>query len=315
MGWFLRRPLRLFAAIVVIGAVGIGVAMTALGGTSTPLYSATPLTSAQFAQLNQNACTSALRQLKAATARKPKNFTHAAESVARISSTLNALNLNLDGRVPPPSEVASFKSFLGRLQVAVRAVNHLNRLTGAEQWRSAALLVRSLGWRDALKQLGSSARPGHLRCDGARSPAAILTAVAAGTSAASSYFAKPLTRAQFIRTIERGCESVRGGLEAVTAERPANLEEAAQKVHALTVLLDGYLQRLRGLTPPPSVAVGFQRVLRLGERVDRAMHSLDQLGTLGEWRRAIRLVNSRWWTELGEQLGRTPDSAADIQCG
>jgi hypothetical protein len=318
MGWFLRRPLGLFAAIVVIGVALIALGMKAFGGTSSaPLYSATPLSPAQFSHLGQNACVSLQRQLKAATGRGPGNLTDAARSVRTVASTLDRLNLELDARIPPASEVIPFRRLLGNIRAADRALHSLDRLTGSGQWQRATLLVRSRGWQDIGKQLGPSARLGHTRCRAHRTQA-ILTAirvrVARGTSAASYYFAKPLSPAHFVHAVERICVSFRGRLENVTAERPTNVTEAAQVVDNLTTLFDSFVTEIRGLTPPPPVAVSYRRVLGQIQTADRAAHSVDQLEKLGQWQRAARLVRSRWWKNIWSQFG-PPVAPADIRCG
>jgi len=318
MSWFLRRPLGLFAAIVVIGVVLIALGMKAFGGTSAaPLYSATPLSPARFAHLGENACVSLQRQLEEATGREPRNLTDAAGSVRRVASILDRLNLELDARVPPASEVVPFRRLLGNIQAADRAVHSLDRLTGSGQWQSATLLVRSRGWQDIGKHFGASARLGHIRCRARRTQAmltAIRVRVARGTSAVSYYFAKPLSPAQFGHAVERICVSFRGRLENVTAEKPTNVTEAAQLVDNVTTLLDSFVSEIRDLTPPPPVAVSYRRVLGQIQTADRAAHSVDQLEKLGQWQRAARLVRSRWWKNIWSQFGPSVPPA-DIRCG
>ena len=207
MGWFLRRPLGLFAAVVVIGVIVIAVGMKELGGTSAG-YAATPLSSEQFAQLNEHACISLRRQLKAVTRRKPRTFTGAARSVRRTAAILAGLNMELDGKIPPPSEVARFRQLLRNIQTADRAMQQLDRLTGSRQWGRATVLVRSRSWRE-MRNLRQSATAENLRCGRARRTNAILTAVAmrasGGAAAASYYFAKPLSPAQFVGKLQHMC--------------------------------------------------------------------------------------------------------------
>jgi hypothetical protein len=94
----------LFVAIVVIGAIVIAVGMREFGGTSAG-YAATPLSSEQFAQLNEHACISLRRQLNAVTRLKPRSFTGAARSVRRTAAILASLNMELDG-----ADSAAFRS-------------------------------------------------------------------------------------------------------------------------------------------------------------------------------------------------------------
>ena len=319
MGWLLRRPLGVFAVVVVVGVVAIALGMKAFAGSSGDSgYSATPLSQAQFARLGQNACVSLGRQLKAATGRKPRNLAAARRSVRRVASILDGVNMELDGRVPPASEVAPFRRFLAHLQSADRAMHRLDRLIETGQLHSAALLVRSRWWHDIGKRLAPSPRPGHAGCSRARHPGAILIAVGArvsgATSAAAYYFAKPLSPAQFVDAVERICVSLRGRLKATIAQKPSNVTEAATLVHNLTSLLDGFLMQLRALNPPPSVAVPFRRVLRAAQADDDALHSLDQLGRLGQWERAARLVRSRWWQHM-ENRSEPSAGPASIDCG
>jgi len=312
--WILRRPLRLFAVLVVIGAVGIALGMKSLGGTpAASPYSATPLSPAQFAQLGENACVSFRRQLEAATNRKPRTLAGAARSVSRIASLVDDLNMQLDARVPPPSEVASFRRFLGKIQGAERALHRLDRMTGTGQWRSATALVRSGWWHDSVKQLGPSTTLDRAHCGGDATLTAVRRLVSDGASAASYYFARPLSPAQFVHALERTCESFRERLQDILAQKPTNPSEGAGLITSLTVLIDSDVKELRGLTPPSSVAASYRRMLNTLQTADRAVQSLNQLVRLGQWRRASRLVHSRWWQNIGSRLG-PPVAPADIRC-
>ena len=316
---FLRRPLGLFVAILVVGVLVIAVGMSAFGGTSGATgYSATPLSTGQFAHLGEQACISLRRQLRGVTARKPRTRKAAARSVRRFASTLDRLNMELDGRVPPPSEVAPFRRLLGRIQTAGRAMNQLDRLTETGQWQRATLLVRSRSWQVIGRRLRPSAKAGNVRCGRARRTDAILTAMAmrvsGGTSAASYYFAKPLSFAQFAHGLEHFCVSARAQLEQIDAEKPTSLPEAAVKIDILTSSFDRLLMELRGLTPPASIAAAYRHVLGELQIEDRAMHNLDELGRTGQWRSAERLVRSRRWRNMVDRFG-PPVKPADIQCG
>jgi len=144
-------------------------------------------------------------------------------------------------------------------------MNQLDRLTETDQWQGATLLVRSHSWQVIGKRLGPSAKAGDIRCGRGRRPDAILTAMAmrvsGGTSAASYYFAKPLSFAQFAHGLEHFCASARAQLEQIDAEKPTSLPEAAEKIDILTSSFDRFLTGLRGLTTPPSIAAPYRHVL------------------------------------------------------
>ena len=301
---------------MVIGVIVIAVGMKELGGTSAG-YAATPLSYAQFAQLNEHACISLRGQLRAVTDRKPRTFAGAARSVRRTAAILAGLNLELDGKIPPPAEVAPFRRLLRNIQTAGRAVRQLDRLTGSRQWGRAAVLVRARSWRE-MRKLRQSVTAGKIRCGQARSTDTILTAVAVrasdGAAAASYYFAKPLSPAQFAGKLEHICMSARGQLEQITSRKPTSLPDAASIISTLTVSLDGYLEELRGLTPPPSFAAPFRYVLGNLRREQSAMHNLDELASSGQWQRAEALIRSPGWHAMVDRLG-PPVTPAGIRCG
>jgi hypothetical protein len=293
--------------------------MKAFGGTSGASgYSATPLSRAQFARVGEHACVSLRQQLKAATRNKPGNLTAAARSVRRITSIVDRVRTELYGVIPPPTAGVTFRHLLGDMDTADRALHRLNGLTETGQWQRATLLVRSRGWQDIDKRLGPSTNLADIRCGRARSTSAILTAVStrasAGTSAASYYFAKPLTAAQLARATERICVSARARLEQIVAQKPQSLTDAATTVEKLTSSLDSFVTQLRALTPPPSLAAPWQRLLGNLQIEDRALHNLDELGRLGEWSRALHLVRSRWWQHMAKRFG-PPVRPSDIRCG
>jgi hypothetical protein len=319
VGWFLRRPLGLFAAIVVAGVVVIAVGLQVSGGTAgVPAYSATSLSSAQFTRLGERACVSLRRQLRDVTGTRPRSRKAAARSVRAVASTLADLNTELDGRVPPPSQAASFRRLLGGIQTTGRAMNQLEHLIETHQWQRATLLVRSPAWRAVGERLEPSANGRSKRCGPNRRTDAILAAVAVrvagGTAAASYYFARPLSVEEFGHNVERICVAARGQLEQITSERPASLPDAASKIDTLTSSLDDFLTELRGLTPPPSYRVPFRHVLGDLQAEDRAMHDLNELARLGQWQDAERLVRSRRWQDMLRRFG-PPVDPADIHCG
>jgi hypothetical protein len=316
MGSFLRTPLGLFAAVVAIGVVVIAVGMKEFGGTSAG-YAATPLSSEQFAQLNEHACVSLRRQLKAVDRRQPRTSTGAARSVHRTAAILAGLNMELDGRIPPASEVAPFRRLLGNIQSTGRAMRQLDRLTESGQWARATVLVRSRSWRE-MRKLRQSVTAANIRCGGARSTDAILTAVgmrvSGGAAAASYYFSKPLSPAQFVGTLRHMCVSARARLEQIVSRKPTSLPDASNLIGSLTSSLDGFVQELHGVNPPRSVAAPFRYVLGNLRVEQREMHNLDELASTGQWQAAERLIQSREWRAMLNRLG-PPVKPADIRCG
>lgn len=317
MASFLRNPLGLFAAIVAVGLVVVAVGVKAFGGTSgTP--TPTPLSSEQFAQLNEHACISLRRELRPVTDRNPSTSKGAARAVHRTASVLAGLNFELDGQIPPPNEVARFRHLLAGIQSAGRAMNQLDRLTSTGQSQRAILLVRSPSWRQIRTR--PSAPHTATRCGRTRSTDKILTAVALrvsrGAAAASYYFAKPLSPAQYVGGLVHLCVSTRALLEQIDATKPASLDDASNIITALTSALDSGVLEFRALTPPPSVAVPARIFLGKIEREQRDMHNLDELGQTGQWPQARRFVRSREWRAMGNALGGQPvKRAADINCG
>ena len=315
VGWFLRTPLGLFAAVVVIGLIVIAVGLKEFGGTSAG-HSAASLSSEQFAQLNEHACISLRRQLKAVTRREPRTLTGAARSVRRTAAILANLNMELDGQIPPAYEVAPFRHFLGNVQTADRAMQQLDRLTESGQWERASLLVRSRWWQE-MRKVKRSATAASIRCGRAHRTDAILTAitmrVSGGAAAASYYLAKPLSPAQFGRTLEHICVSARASLEQVS-RKPTSLDDASSIIDTLTSSLDGYVLELRGLNPPPSLAAPFRHVLGNLQIERRAMHNLDELAGTGQWQRAERLIRSPGWQAMLNRVG-PPVKPGDIRCG
>ena len=250
---------------------------------------------------------------------KPRTRREAARFVRRVALTLAGLNMQLDGRIPPSAEVARFRRLLGSIGAAERATHQLDRLTETGQWQRATLLVRSRSWQITVKRLRPWTEAGDTRCGRARRTDALLTAVAIrvsrGTSAASYYFAKPLSPAQFAHKVEHICVSARAQLEQIVAQKPTSLDDSRNKIDTLTSSLDNSLTDLRALTPPPSIAAPFRHVLGYLQVEDRAMHNLAELGDTGQWRRAESLVRSRQWHNMVYRFGPPPGTPADIQCG
>jgi hypothetical protein len=316
---FLRRPLGLFAAIVVVGLIVIAVGMTAFGGTSGgSSYSVTALSPAQFARAGEHACLSLRRQLKPVVGKERRSLRARAQSIRLITATFDRLTADLYGVVAPASDAASFRRLLASLKAADLGLHRLDHFAGTGQWQSAAVFVRSTEWKDIGKQLGPPAKRVDLRCNGARRTSAVLRAVRArassGTSAATQYSATPLTPAQFARLGERVCVYLRGRLGPVVAQKPESQTEAAQLIGRLTSIVDGVITQLNGVVPPPSAAAPFRRLLGNLEAADGGLHRLNELTETGQWQRAALLVRSEWWKELGQRLG--PEVApGDMRCG
>ena len=135
-----------------------------------------------------------------------------------------------------------------------------------------------------------------------------------GTSGGLRYSATPLSPAQFARAGERICVSLRRQLQAVVAKKPKNLRQVTQYVHRLTSIFDRLRTGLYGLIPPPVAAVPFRRLLGKLDTADRALHRLDHLTETRQWRRVVLLVRSRWWKNVGKQLG-PPTKPGEIRCG
>jgi hypothetical protein len=314
---FLRNPLGLFATILVVGIIVIAVGVKAFGGTTgTP--TPTPLSSEQFAQLGEHACISLRRELKPVTESNPSTSKGAARSVHRTASILAGLNLELDGQIPPSAEVARFRNLLAVIQSADRAMQQLDRLTETGQWQRAVLLVRSPGWRQIRTR--PSASDAATRCGQTRRTDKILAAVAVrvsrGAAAASYYFAKPLSPAQYVSGLEHMCVSTRAFLEQIDATKPASLADVSNIITALTSALDSGVLEFRTLTPPPSIAAPARILLGKVYREQRDMHNLDELAGTGQWPQAQRLVRSREWRAMASAFGGPPvKRAADINCG
>jgi hypothetical protein len=167
-----------------------------------------------------------------------------------------------------------------------------------------------------MRNVRQSATAASIRCGRSRTDA-ILAAVGAratgGAAAASYYFAKPLSPAQFVGKLRHICVSARGRLEQILSRKPTSLPDASNIIGTLTSNLDAYMQELRGLTPPPSVAAPFRYVLGNLRSEQLAMHNLDELASTGQWARAERLVESPGWRAMANRFG-PPVKPADIDC-
>lgn len=148
MGSLLRRPLVLFAAILLVGLAVLAIGMKATGG-NPGLPNAKPLSPRQFRRANQHICLFVRGQLESLVARgKPRNLRQAATYLRRAVSIFDQLRTDYYGLVPPRSDAAAFRRLLRHLDVADRAMHRLNHLSETRQWRSLVLLVRSRWFRN-----------------------------------------------------------------------------------------------------------------------------------------------------------------------
>lgn len=165
MGSFLRTPLGLFTAIVVVGLVLILAAMSAFGSTSSEVVQPpTPLTKAQFKHAGQGICLSLRRQLRWLAHNKPRNLRQVTSFVARGSSIFDQLTTKVDALIPPASAEASWRRLQRNLGAADRGMHRLNHLTATRQWRRAYLLVHSRWWKSISRRLGPPVNPRHMSC-------------------------------------------------------------------------------------------------------------------------------------------------------
>ena len=164
MGSFLRKPLGLFAAIVVVGVVLIVAAMTAFGGTSGPPdYSPKPLTPAQFRLAGEHIGRSICLQLKPIVNKKPRSLREVATGMRRISAVFDRLTRGIDGLVPPPSVAAKILRLRRNLALLDGAIHRAAHLAETHQWRRFVLFVRS-PWFKRLGRRFGPVQKGKLRC-------------------------------------------------------------------------------------------------------------------------------------------------------
>jgi hypothetical protein len=316
MGSFLRRPLDLFIAIVVVGLILIAGGMKAFGGF-TASSQAPSLTQAQFVRLGEGVCVSLRQQLKEVRAASPRNLRQAARPVRLVTWMFDGLVTKLGGLRLPPSADRPSRHLVATLEMADHALHRLDRLTETHQAQRATLLVRSGWWRNISERLRSSGKTKAVQCGRVRHTGGVLTAIRTrafvGMSVASRYSAKPLSPAQFALVGQRVCVSVRQQLLDVTRDPPTTVLEATEKVQRITNIFDGLIAGLEGLVPPPAEAAPFRRLLGNLKAADAAMHNVNNLTALAEWKRAARLVRSTWWRNIGRGLG-PPVSPEDLRC-
>ena len=162
VGSLLRKPLGLFAAVVVVGLILIGVGMTAFGGTpSAAERSATPLTPMQFAHANERICLSVRHQLRSLVAGgKPHNLRQVTTYLRRGTAIVDQLRSQYYRLIPPPAAVPSFRRLLGKLDAEDSTLNRLNHMSETRQWRRFVLLTRTPWFKHAFH---TSHRPKKLR--------------------------------------------------------------------------------------------------------------------------------------------------------
>jgi hypothetical protein len=168
MGSFLRKPLGLFVAIVVVGFMFIAVGMTAFGGTSsTPgglPPAPTPLSRAQLKRAGVRICLSLRPQLRWLANNKPRKLRQLPKYIARATSIIDRLTTDVDRLVPPPSAPASFRHLRRNVGAEDRAMHRLNHLTQTHQWRRGYLLIHSRSWKKMEKRLGPYRPLKDIRC-------------------------------------------------------------------------------------------------------------------------------------------------------
>ena len=165
MGSFLRRPLGVFSAALVVGAALLTVGMTAFGGTSGSSYhSPTPLTREQFRRAGERIGLSVCLQLKPIVNRKPRTLREFTRGVRRITAIFDGLQVKLYGLVPPPSMAASFQRLRNDFDALIGAVHRLDHLAETRQWRRFVLLARSKWFKDIARRFGPIKHVGKLRC-------------------------------------------------------------------------------------------------------------------------------------------------------
>jgi hypothetical protein len=165
VGSFLRRPLGLFAAILVVGFIVIAVGMKATGGRSGLPQADRPLTPAQFSRAGLHICLSIRAQLKALAAEgKPRNLRQVTRFSRKLRSLIDRVTTELNGLIPPPAAAASFRRMRLNIDVFDGAVHRLDHLAQTHQWRRLVLLVRSPWWKNIEKRFGPPTKLGHMHC-------------------------------------------------------------------------------------------------------------------------------------------------------
>lgn len=171
VGSFLRKPLGLFAATLVVGFAVMAVGMEAFGGGSggaaPPPRPPVPLTKAQFKRAGVRICLSLRPQLTWVVGlpkHKPRNLREVTSDSRRLTSIVDRLTTDLNGLVPPRSVAARYQHLLRKFDTLDRALHRFNHLAETHQWRQLALLARSRWWKNLGKLFGPPRTSGPIRC-------------------------------------------------------------------------------------------------------------------------------------------------------
>lgn len=166
------KPVAIFASIVAVGLLAIGVVYRATNHTAsaTPLPAGAPSTkptsAAQFQHAGVQLCLSLRAQLIWLQNNKPKKLRQVPGYVARATSAFDELTTKILAMDPPSSVPASWVRLRQNLPRADRVLHHLNHLTATRQWRLTYLFVHSREWKNAFKRFGGHAvKPQNMRCD------------------------------------------------------------------------------------------------------------------------------------------------------
>ena len=168
MGSFLRKPLGMFVAVLVVGLALLAVGMTAFGGTSgstagSPYHPPKPLTPAQFRRAGDRIGLSLCLRLQPIVNKKPRNLREVRRGIRRIDAIFNRARTELYELVPPRSEAAAFRRLRSNLDDFDLVLHRLDHLAETGQWRRFVLLARSRQFRDIVRRFGPI-HTGKLRC-------------------------------------------------------------------------------------------------------------------------------------------------------
>ena len=174
VGSFLRKPLGLFAATLVVGFAVIAVGMMALGGTSgsagpspTPQLPAA-VEKARFQHAAMHICLSSRSLVKGVIARgKPHSLREATSDFHWMTPRFDSLTREVDALVLPTAAgktAAALERLRRKLDQFDRALDHLDHFAETRQWRRFVLLARSPGFRRLGNQFGSHRKLRNIRC-------------------------------------------------------------------------------------------------------------------------------------------------------
>lgn len=172
VGSFLRKPLGLFAATLLVGFAVIAVGMEAFGGGSggVPPTSQAPtaVAKARFKHAALQICLSSRSLVKGVIARgKPHSLREATRDFQWMTPRFDGLTREVDGLVVAPSAgkaAAALERLRRKLDPFDRALDHLDHFAETRQWRRFVLLARSPGFKRLGKQFGSHRELRNIRC-------------------------------------------------------------------------------------------------------------------------------------------------------